>query len=361
MNDQDRKARLLRAAVGKDGPVKPALADWSAWAELATNERVIPLLYEVASNDATDLTGAQRASAVEMQLDVAATMVRLEHGLLDVVTRLDERAIRFAVLKGAATAHLDYHDPSRRQFGDIDLLVDPGYLDRAISALSAAGWKQAYALPRHHERFTHAVTLRSESLLEIDLHQRVAHRSLGALIPTKQLLDARAPYEVAGHKLWALSGPDRLIHAAVHSVSSRGPYRRLSSAADVLLLAAAREHEADLTLSRAESWRVRSLLEAAVTQSHDLAQLPVPDGWRRAMGTRPYRRDRLVDHAYLSPHRRPVAEELAHLRHLPNWRDRALYLSGFLSYDEEYARQTQRRGIVAQSRYLMSRLTQRSP
>jgi hypothetical protein len=174
-----------------------------------------------------------------------------------VCDQLLDAGISCTVLKGVATAHLDYADPSMRQFGDVDLLVAPSEFARAGSILDLHGASRPYALPSGHERFTHAVTFRSPGQVEVDLHQHIAHRALGQLIPTDALLARRVPFGLAGRTLHALHRHDRLIHASVHTFASRDSYRRLSSLADVLLLAESMAGEAPEVLACADRWRVR--------------------------------------------------------------------------------------------------------
>ena len=84
----------------------------------------MPQLFAVVGESRT-VTDYEVNQATEMQLDVAKAAVRLEQALLEVASRLATESIRFAVLKGAATARLDYRSPGQRQFGDIHLLVEP--------------------------------------------------------------------------------------------------------------------------------------------------------------------------------------------------------------------------------------------
>ena len=83
------------------------------------------------------------------------------------------------------------------------------------------------------------------------------------------------PFEVAGAQLRALDDIDRLIHATIHAVTSRGPTQRLSSLADVLLLADRRPQLAAEAIARAERWRVRSLIELGIRDAYEQAQLAV--------------------------------------------------------------------------------------
>ncbi|MGH9085907.1 MAG: nucleotidyltransferase family protein [Acidimicrobiales bacterium] len=359
MSDELRSARLLRAAIGLDGPVEPEAADWSAWVALSVTERVLPQLVRAATTS-PGLTDAQREEAGRIALDVAGTVVQLEHDLLRVADVLDEADIPFAVLKGTATAHLDHPDPADRQFGDVDLLVDPADLARTGDALKAAGWRQAYRLPRDHDQFTHAVTFMGAGPTELDVHQRIAHRALGRLVPTAELLAARTGFELAGRPLHALSDADRLIHATLHAVTSRGAYQRLSSSVDVLVLAARLVSVAEDAIARSDGWRVGSIVEAGLRDAHRAAQVELPDAWAGAL-TRPRpQRDRLVDRAYLSPRRRPLLEEAAHLRHLPNWSSRARYAGGYFVIDRTTASAGGRVGFRERARYLWSRVRQRS-
>ena len=360
MNRADEEAALLRVVVGRPGPVVPESATWAAWTGLAGMKRVAPLLYQLVDTTPTDLSDEQRQNVHHLQEGVMSRCVQLEHHLIVVAELLAEHGIRSAVLKGGATAHLDYPDPSWREFSDIDLLIDPADRIRATALLGREGWIQGYALPRGHEHYTHAVTLVRERM-ELDLHQRIGHRALGLLVPTGELLDHAVPFAVAGFELLALDEVDRLIHSALHLVASRRSDGRLSSVADVLLAAERRPHIAAEVVARAERWRVRSLVERGVLDAYEAAELDVHADWASAMRRPNLHRDRLVDRAYLSAARRPLTEEIAYLRLLVGWRNRWRYVRGYLATDRDYAVQHGRSGVVAQARYLVSKLRSGAP
>jgi hypothetical protein len=354
-NRAERRAALLRVVVDRAGPVCPDTATWTEWTSLARFERVVPLLYELVDTVPTDLTDEQREHIVTMQRSVLARCVRLEHDLIDVTRVVAEHGIRSVALKGAATAHLDYPDPSWREFSDVDLLVDPGDRNRATAVLAREGWAQAYALPPDHEHYTHAVTLARDPT-QLDLHQRVSPRALGVLVPTHELLDRAVPFEIAGSQLWALDEIDRLIHSALHAVATWYPLRLLATVTDVLLAAELRPHLAGDVLARAERWRVRSLVERGVRDAYAAARLDLHRDWAAAMERPIRRRDRLVDRAYGAPTRRAMTEELAYLRLLSGWRNRWRYARGYLAADSEAAVRQGRSGVSAQLRYVVSKL-----
>jgi hypothetical protein len=315
----------------------------------------VGLLYHLVDTAPTDLTDEQRQDALQLQGSVLLRCVELEHHAIAVSRLLGAHGIRSVVLKGGATAHLDYPDPSWREVSDIDLLIDPADRAGATALLTGNGWRQGYALPGGHEQFTHAVTF-VNGQMELDLHQRIAHRALGVLIPTRELIARAMPLQIAGAELFALDDVDRMIHAAIHAGAARSAQRRLSSVADVLLLADRRPDLAGSVLARAEAWRVRPLIERGERGAYDAAQLPVHTAWEAAMRSPLQRRDRLVERAYLSPVRRPVLEELAFLRRLRGWRPRWRYTRGYLTVGPDYASQHGRAGGWAQVRYLLSKL-----
>lgn len=358
MNSADVRAALLRTAIGRRALVVPESATWDRWLWLARIESAGPLLYRIVDAVPTDLDDEQRRQLRQLQGSVLARCVQLEHHLLEIVRLLAAAGIRSVVLKGGATAHLDYPDPSWRAVNDIDLLIDP--VDRAVATdvVTRAGWAQGYALPRGHDEFTHAITFVRDRM-ELDLHQRVAHRALGLRIPTPDLLAGARPFEIAGRTVFALNDVDRLIHSAIHSLTSRGAVRRLSSAADVLLAVHRRPGLAFDVLARAERWRVRSLVEQAVRDAHQAAALALPAAWVEAMRRPIVRHDRALDRAYLGPERRAVHEELAHLRLLPGWRSRWRYVTGFLAIEPAYATQHGRPTRRAQLRYVLQKLRSR--
>jgi hypothetical protein len=351
----DVRAALLGTLIGRRPTSVPDAAHWSEWAWLARAERVVPLLFLLVDSVPTDLGEVERREVRELQGAALSRCVQLEHHVIAVSELLAEHGITSAVLKGAATAHLDYPDPSWREFSDIDLLIAPAQRPRAVELLGRAGWRQGYALPRGHVEYTHAITL-VQQRMELDLHQRIAHRALGVLVPTGELLERARSFQVAGRELLALDDVDRLIHSCIHAISSRGEHRRLSTAADVLVQAERLGEQAELVLARAERWQVRSLVEAGVLATYMTAQLDVHADWAAAMRRPTRRRDRLVDRAYSGAGRRPVVEELAYLRVLGGWRHRWRYARGYFATDPDYAAQHGRSGVRAQAAYVLSKL-----
>ena len=341
---------LLRAAIGQP-PLDRLTADsYNRWFSAATAGRVIPALIEVAGKTEPDLTGPQWEELIAVDRAVQARSLHLENQLSAIAQVLDARDIEYAALKGSATAHLDYPSPAARQLGDIDILVRPESLQMAETHLSAAGWFRAYGLPGGHEKFTHAITLRDRTNVELDVHQAIAHRAVGLRVPTSELLSRAERYALPRSTQLALCANDRFLHAAVHLGTADPAHRRLSSMADVLLLAHSPEVDPFATFSSAAEWRLSWLVVRALKIAFRSAEMDVPDRWMSAIEVIPPRDDLLIRLAYRAASRRAVIEELAYLRLLSK-RDAFRYLRGYMRPDDLY-RSSHGRGPVAQSRYL---------
>jgi hypothetical protein len=75
-----------------------------------------------------------------------------------ILEALRARAVNPLVLKGAALRLTTYRDPVERQFGDVDVLVDPGQLDATIDGFRDAGYelgseREVAAYRKHHFHF----------------------------------------------------------------------------------------------------------------------------------------------------------------------------------------------------------------
>ena len=70
---------------------------------------------------------------------IYATQLRIEATAHEIGETLAEHGIDCRLLKGLASAHLDYPRPELRQTGDVDLLVPSDSIDRVVALLKAAG------------------------------------------------------------------------------------------------------------------------------------------------------------------------------------------------------------------------------
>lgn len=331
-NEGDRRAALLRQAVGIDPSIGPAATEWDKWFLLSRRERMLPALYALSRHNSTDLRPEQWSELQQSLEGAMARCVRLEHHLVRICRRLEEQGIRAVVLKGASTAHLDYDAPSIREFGDVDLLVAPDSMPQAREILEGLGWTKSDILASGHDEIVHAVT-HSRDGLEVDMHQHIARRAIGRLVPTKDLLGRAIPVRITGHDLFALDDVDRLIGACIHARGGNGAPSRLTSLSDILAITKRRPRLCNATLDRAESYRVRSVVEHGILNAHATARVELHDVWQAALARAGSKKGAMVRRIYVDAKPRPIQSEIFYIGQLDSWYERFAYVSGMFQID----------------------------
>jgi len=130
----------------------------------------------------------------------AATALVASEIVADVAKRLAEVDIPVMPVKGALLQHWLYDSPSARRLTDVDLLVPPAHLVRAVTQLESAGYRRAGGSS------VGAVVMRTPLALALDLHPR--------------LFDA-ARYRLPTHELFARGVVDATLYGVPVWLPSR--------------------------------------------------------------------------------------------------------------------------------------------
>lgn len=215
-----------------------------------------------------------------------------EADLVAIARRLDAAGLEFRVLKGCATAHLDYADPAARSTSDVDLLVRADALAEATDAVGElidgaatvpdrrASWTERYGKDR---------TLALSSGGELDLHRMLVPGFHG-LVDDHDWFTEQETFSVAGTDLAAFTPTDRLAHAIAHAgFADHVRYHSIRDVPVLLETVGQQWHEA---VDRHPRWHGLLARGVDVVWDHfDLASHPIRD-W--AAQVRPDRRERLA-------------------------------------------------------------------
>jgi hypothetical protein len=212
---------LVGAVAGDELPSIQPTPDPAWLAEFGARHRVRPLVARCWPDTGIDT------------VDVALHGVHIERSLVRAVDVLVLAGVRTLVLKGGATAHLDYDAPGEREVGDVDLLVEPAHLPHALEALQLAGCRPVVTHPFATASFFHSETLVDPDGIEIDLHHRLTQPARATTAP----FTTAEPFAVGGRTLWAPSRHWRFLHALLHQMMNPPPStRNLNGLLDLVVL-----------------------------------------------------------------------------------------------------------------------------
>lgn len=256
------------AAVGgaRPGAVAPTDLTREAWdraLSLADRHRVVPVFGAFVEStgpgavpDAiSSRLRAERRTVTRRNLALAAALGR-------VVDRFEAAGVRALAYKGPVIAERLYGGLDRRQFLDLDVLVDPADVETAHGVLEAEGYAARKRLPGLEQ-----VVYADDAGVVVDLHAAVTPRYFPGELPFEALWRRRTPATVGDRTVPTLGAADLLAVLCVHGTKHR--WHRLSWIADVAALLAA--EDVDWAQVEADARRLRArrmiALGAAVTEN----------------------------------------------------------------------------------------------
>lgn len=265
---------------------------------------------------ATDLSNAHSAMmAVILELD--ALLLRMLH---------EVGPSGMIVLKGLAHAHLD-HDPSHRDYGDVDLYVSSERFAEVEAWFSGRGFDRSFApfAPDWDAQFGKSWTL-SDGRLEVDLHRNLSQGlALGVRPPA--VFSRVTTFRLAAVDVPVLDAPARLVHAAIHALGgSRTP--PLSGVCDLAHMAQD-PLRVEQAAALARTWDVAATFRDAVRLAATMA--PLPAASLAMLPREGSARERLRRRVLASDRRRFRHDVVAGLLSLRDPRLQVRYIRGLLT------------------------------
>jgi hypothetical protein len=191
---------------------------------------------------------------------------------------LDQAQVTWVALKGPVLAELSYPGVPRG-YSDLDLMVPPGQLRRALTALQDAG--AVVAEPDWPEVVRGAkgqLCLAVHGLPLIDLHWHLVYlRSARErwAIPTDELLGRRQRVRLKDVDAWSLDPSDFLAHLALHA--SFGAVQQLRRLLDIERTIASRPPDWEALVQRCRAWRVGLPVSVMLSRTRQTLGAAVPE------------------------------------------------------------------------------------
>ena len=251
----------------------------------SVRHRVDGVLYaQVKGLDWPDEDGARRLR--DHHVGTVARHLQLTSELQAITTLLNSASIPSLALKGPVLAECTYPRPDLRSYGDIDLLIHPQDVRRALDVLHESGahlHAEPWAELRRTERAQLALTTRRG--ISLDLHWH-AFNNPGVRrafpTPTYELFERRRQVMLLGRAVRGLGTADELVFLATHAAQSGGAL--LVWILD-LHFAAKRVTDWDDVVTTAQRRQSGLVTAVMLARARHLLATPLPDGLLEALST----------------------------------------------------------------------------
>ena len=276
----------------------------------------------------------------------ATTNVRMMHFLERVAHAFNESHVPLMALKGAALNLALFQRPHERPMVDLDLLIQPHDLDRAIELLKELGCRRSQILMREDffPRFYYEVEFTAGTIapVTIDLHVRPL-RPIQFLryFPDNALWQRAQTARIGNATILIPSTEDMLIHLTAHSTVHGHSKRRWLDDIRRWVERYQTEMKWQLLLEAVAKWRLEGAVLDGIVQAQESLGCSFCPDWVV---------DRLSHHKSSWLHRlairhaprdntHPAAAVFVNVLCAPTWRFRLSYLWSVLTPDRTHMRQ----------------------
>lgn len=139
--------------------------------------------------------------------------------LVTLTTALDAGDVRHLAIKGVVLAQQIYGDGAARNSKDVDLLVDPASIERAVAILRCVGCVETEPSLGADTRFANKHRTFACDGVEIELHTRLIDIERLVPLPFDALWDRRARVAVGAVPVATLSDADTFLYLCAHGAA----------------------------------------------------------------------------------------------------------------------------------------------
>lgn len=193
------------------------ITGWDSVLACASQHGVLEVLRPGLTDERSPLTAAQRSWIKRTRRIDQWLQQPILDALADVLRTLDEASIQAVALKGPVLSERLYGEPSARRFTDLDFLVMPENLDRAVEALRTLGYlHQAGPSERFFRAHHHHIHLYAVDKPVIELHF-ILSSNFGVSIPAAPFLERSSRFAGKQGSAWVLAPEDEWLYLAQHA------------------------------------------------------------------------------------------------------------------------------------------------
>ena len=201
--------------------------DWNRFARLAGRHRVEGLVWRALANADVDVPQAARKELSTAATDIARKNMTIAAESFQLNQLFDRAGVRHMFVKGVTLGQLVYGDIARKAGWDIDLIVGPDDLDRAVEILEGKGYaletpssaKARERLAIWHRHSKESIWQSADGTMWVELHTALSDNAL--LIPGIGAASPSDDVEISpGMFLPTLARDELFAYLCVHGASS---------------------------------------------------------------------------------------------------------------------------------------------
>jgi hypothetical protein len=260
--------------------------DWLVLLEAARLHGLGPLLWWTLSRAGPDAVPAEHAAHLQDQFHRnAAHGLLMQREAVRILSLLQDQGIRAIPYKGPVLASTVYGNVALRTYSDLDIVVRPRDVDRALALLVDDAYRVVHADDERardeHHRFHHELR-RDDGRVKVELHWSFAPPSWRFMRDLEPVWARLEPWDVGGGELVPGLCPEDLL-TVLCAHGARHWWLRLLWIADIAELVRARpDMDWDAALGRARHDGVRRLTLSGLALAADVLDAPLPDVVRAA-------------------------------------------------------------------------------
>ncbi|MBU0511571.1 MAG: nucleotidyltransferase family protein [Chloroflexi bacterium] len=196
--------------------------DWQRIVELAQEQGVAPLLYAWLKESGRAPSSAIAQRLREIYLASALRNMRLFQELANILHALQAIGIPAIPLKGACLAEVVYGNIALRPMGDVDLLVKPADLAKALDVLYTLGYaaENPFEIESERQFYPHMPELSKRGGVRLELHWTIVNPRNNTHfddLTLDQIWSRATPAKIGGVQALMLSPMDLLLHLCSHA------------------------------------------------------------------------------------------------------------------------------------------------
>src|SRR4029077_923403 len=254
--------------------------NWPDVAAIAERHRLSPIVYEIIASAAEDLISTEQLNALrQATVHSTAAGLALLRELLHLHRLFEDAHILVIPYKGPMLAWVAYGSFIRREYSDLDFIVQQKYIPEAVTVLKSAGYRTQFDPREAHARQDgiapgqYAFLSHPQKILA-EFHTERTLRYFPTPIDLQELTSRLMTVEIGGQRVRTFSLEDTLVMWCVHG--AKHFWERLGWVLDIAKLVATREVDWMLVTQIAAKMESTRVLLLGLYLAHDLFDAPVP-------------------------------------------------------------------------------------